>query len=139
MLELRSQHAGRILASKRRFSDRGGNAAQCDGRRATWAGAVAGEERQSGTGVYCPLIFWLTRSDVFELRASAVLLSGRLQRPFLIRLAILVGSGTALLVASGWIVLAIAVAGECLGRWLFFVSVVPKNTAAAFPTSPSSE
>src|ERR1022692_4266738 len=27
---------------------------------------------------------------------------------------------------------AAALAGEWLGRWLFFVSVVPKNTAAAF-------
>jgi hypothetical protein len=28
--------------------------------------------------------------------------------------------------------LALALAGEWLGRWLFFVSVVPKNVAAAF-------
>ena len=28
--------------------------------------------------------------------------------------------------------LVLALAGEWLGRWLFFVSVVPKNVAAAF-------
>ena len=31
--------------------------------------------------------------------------------------------------------LVVALAGEWLGRWLFFVSVVPKNVAAAFTTA----
>ena len=30
------------------------------------------------------------------------------------------------------VALVLALAGEWLGRWLFFVSVVPKNIAAAF-------
>jgi hypothetical protein len=80
---------------------------------------------------------WLSRSEVFELRASSLLLSGQLQNLFLTRLAILVVAGVLLpLVAtSGWMIVAafaLALAGEWLGRYLFFVSVVPKSIAAAF-------
>jgi formate dehydrogenase iron-sulfur subunit len=80
---------------------------------------------------------WLSRSEVFELRASSLLLSGRLQNLFLTRLAVLVVAGVLLpLVATNvWIISAAfiaALAGEWLGRYLFFVSVVPKNIAAAF-------
>jgi len=78
---------------------------------------------------------WLSRSEVFELRASSLLLSGRLRNLFLTRLAILAVAGVLPLVATrGWIpvAFAVALAGEWLGRYLFFVSVVPKNIAAAF-------
>ncbi len=81
---------------------------------------------------------WLTRSEVFELRASSLLLSGRLRNLFLIRLAVLMVVAGVLLpsvAAGGWTVtsaFAVALAGEWLGRYLFFVSVVPKNIAAAF-------
>jgi formate dehydrogenase iron-sulfur subunit len=81
--------------------------------------------------------FWLSRSEAFELRASSLLLSGRLQNLFLTRLGIFVVAGVVLpLVAtSGWMMTAaflLALAGEWLGRYLFFVSVVPKSMAAAF-------
>jgi DMSO reductase anchor subunit len=80
---------------------------------------------------------WLSRSDVFELRASSLLLSGRLQNLFMARLAVLAVSGVLapLLTTRSWIVaatFAAVLAGEWLGRYLFFVSVVPKNIAAAF-------
>jgi formate dehydrogenase iron-sulfur subunit len=81
---------------------------------------------------------WLSRSEEFELRASALLLSGRLYRPFLIRLGILVVGGIVLPLtapssaAAHISTLLLALAGEWLGRWLFFVSVVPKNLGAAF-------
>jgi DMSO reductase anchor subunit/Fe-S-cluster-containing hydrogenase component 2 len=80
---------------------------------------------------------WLSRSEQFELRASALLLSGRLQNPFLIRLALLIGAGILLPLASGSAAgaasaLALALLGELIGRWLFFVSVVPKSIASAF-------
>lgn len=82
---------------------------------------------------------WLSQSEVFELRASSLLLAGRLRRAFLARLGILVAAvSLSLMTAPGWMaagVLALALAGEWLGRWLFFVSVVPKNIAAAF-TAP---
>jgi formate dehydrogenase iron-sulfur subunit len=79
----------------------------------------------------------LSRSEVFELRASSLLLSGRLRNLFLTRLAVLLVAGVLLPLVStdGWIVsvaFALALAGEWLGRYLFFVSVVPKNIAAAF-------
>ena len=80
---------------------------------------------------------WLSRSEVFELRASALLLGGRLRGAFVLRLAILVGAGIALPLEPRSIgvlraLFVLALAGEWLGRWLFFVSVVPKNMAAAF-------
>jgi formate dehydrogenase iron-sulfur subunit len=82
---------------------------------------------------------WLSRSEQFELRASALLLSGRLKKAFLIRLGLLVVSGIVLplvmesqLAAMATVLLALI--GECFGRWLFFVSVVPKNMAAGFMT-----
>ena len=80
---------------------------------------------------------WLSRSEQFELRASALLLSGRLRRPFLTRLGVLIVAGIVLpLTATGtWAAagaLLLALAGEWLGRWLFFVSVVGKNMAAPF-------
>ena len=53
------------------------------------------------------------------------------------RLAVLAIAGVMLpLIATrGWIIaaaFAAALAGEWLGRYLFFVSVVPKNMAAGF-------
>jgi len=78
---------------------------------------------------------WLSRSDQFELRASSLLLAGLLRRWFLLRLAILLIAGIVLPIATAnGAALILALAGEWLGRWLFFVSVVPKNTAAAFTT-----
>jgi formate dehydrogenase iron-sulfur subunit len=87
---------------------------------------------------------WLTRSDHFELRASSLLLSGRFRSAFLARLALLIAAGIVLPLLAreenlrlelAVLALVIALAGEWLGRWLFFVSVVPKNIAAAFTTA----
>lgn len=81
---------------------------------------------------------WLSRSETFELRASSLLLSGRLRNLFLIRLGVLVVVAAILSRAGAtdtWLItaaLAASLAGEFLGRYLFFVSVVPKNIAAAF-------
>ncbi len=76
---------------------------------------------------------WLSRSGEFELRASARLLSSDLRWRFAARLALLMAGGMALPLL-GWqrTALAVALAGELLGRHLFFVSVAPKNTAASF-------
>ena len=77
--------------------------------------------------------FWLVRSDEFELRGSARLLSNDLSRLFLTRFALLVVGGI-LLPAVGWPTWALAatVASEVVSRYLFFVSVVPRNMAASF-------
>ncbi len=83
------------------------------------------------------MFFWLSRSEAFELRASSLLLSGRGRYWFLARLGKLVVAGLVLplAAASGWMMAAafvVALPGEWLGRYQFFVSVVPKSLAAAF-------
>jgi len=82
----------------------------------------------------------MTSSDEFELKASALLLSSVLASRLLIRGVLLVIGGIALPLYSTTraeicIALAIAVAGEVLGRYLFFVSVVPKNMAGSYLSS----
>ena len=83
-------------------------------------------------------LLWLARSDIFELRGAFLLLSGRLRNAFLIRMAILIAATAVPLIAQApriiAMVFAIALIGELLGRYLFFVSVVPKKVAAAFPS-----
>jgi len=83
---------------------------------------------------------WLSRTDEFELRASALLLSGRLQKVFLTRLGLLMISAVVLPLSThsrlaSISALVLGLASEWMGRWLFFVSVVPKNMAAAFTRS----
>ncbi len=98
-------------------------------------GAFAGASIQLAIQVL--KFFWLSRSEIFELRASSLLLSGRFQSLFLTRLAGLIVAGILLpwIAETQWAIasaFALALAGEWLGRYLFFVSVVPKNIAAAF-------
>jgi len=108
-----------------------------EGQVPSWVrfAAIAGAAGQLITQLL--KFLWQSRSDVFELRASSLLLSGRLQNLFVARLAMLAVAGVVLpLVATHeWVVVTAfgaALAGEWLGRYLFFVSVVPKNIAAAF-------
>src|SRR5262249_51082090 len=80
---------------------------------------------------------WLVSSDIFELKASARLLSSQLRTLLLLRGALLIAGGMVLpLQSQGTVslalVLAIAFCGEIVGRYLFFVSVVPKNMAASY-------
>jgi DMSO reductase anchor subunit len=103
-----------------------------------WAAAAGGAVQLISQSVK---FLWLSRSEEFELRASSLLLSGRLQRAFLLRMGLLVLAGIVSPIAFGPGIAAIgafalALAGEFLGRWLFFVSVVPKNVAAAFSVTP---
>jgi Fe-S-cluster-containing dehydrogenase component/DMSO reductase anchor subunit len=102
--------------------------------------AAAGGVAQFGTQAL--KFLWLAQSEIFELRGSSLLLSRRLRNAFLARLGLLVvaiagplASHEPLATAG---VLALALAGEFLGRWLFFVSVVPKNMAAAFSARPKA-
>ena len=79
----------------------------------------------------------MTASDVFELRGSAWLLSTVLSSRLLLRGALLIAGGIVLpLFSSGRLelcmALGVALAGELLGRYLFFVSVVPKNMADSY-------
>ncbi len=80
----------------------------------------------------------IAASDEFELRASARLLANDLRGLFLLRLALLIGGGIVLPLtghlAAGF---GVSLAAELLSRYLFFVSVVPKNMAASFFRSPA--
>lgn len=93
-------------------------------------GAVAGGMAQ--LAVQLLKLVWLSNSETFELRASARLLTGRLRNALMARIAILVVGSILVPSISPAVAFAIALLGEWLGRWLFFVSVVPKNSPAAF-------
>src|SRR5690349_210621 len=70
----------------------------------------------------------LTGADEFELRASARLLGNDFKHRLMLRIALLIAGGVALpLVHQPLAALLVATAGELLGRYLFFVSVVPRN------------
>ncbi|MBL8220378.1 MAG: dimethyl sulfoxide reductase anchor subunit [Bryobacterales bacterium] len=73
----------------------------------------------------------LARSGEFEQRSSARLLFHDLRRLVLLRVALL-GAGVAAWFVNPWLALALLVAEEIVGRYLFFVSVVPRNMAAPF-------
>jgi len=72
----------------------------------------------------------LMRSEEFELQASARLLSQDLDKVLTARLTLLVLGGIVLTMA-GYPKLALltVLPGELMGRYLFFVSVVPRNMA----------
>lgn len=81
-------------------------------------------------------LLWLGTSRVHELTASwqlhKMLLSGRLA---LRLIALLVGCGMMCTTTSQWVRICaglLVFAGECIGRYLFFVSVVPSNIASGF-------
>lgn len=108
-----------------------------DGTAPFWVrlAAIGGAASQLATQLL--RFLWLSRSEAFELRSSSLMLSGRLQNLFVTRLAVLGAAGmlVPLVSAYGWMTafgFAAALSGEWLGRYLFFVSVVPKNIAAAF-------
>jgi formate dehydrogenase iron-sulfur subunit len=100
---------------------------------AVCAAAAAGAQVASQT----LKLLWLARSESFELRASSLLLSGVLRYRFLARLGLAIAGGIVLPLtvhgpAGALAAFLAALAGEILGRWIFFVSVVPKNVAASF-------
>jgi len=79
---------------------------------------------------------WLLVSEEPGLRQSGLLLAGILKRKYALRLVLL--ATTAILASTGAsreiyaTAFGIALAAEILGRYLFFVSVVPRNIAASF-------
>ncbi len=75
----------------------------------------------------------MSASDEFELRASVRLLSNELRTWLVARLALLIAGAivmplTGHAAAGFWL----ALASEMISRYLFFISVVPKNMAASF-------
>src|SRR6185437_9335028 len=83
-------------------------------------------------------LLWLARAEEgSENRVSATLLLHRLRGAFFCRLGLLLAGGIALPLASpdtriAWLALLLALAGETIGRWLFFAGVTPKSVAATF-------
>jgi formate dehydrogenase iron-sulfur subunit len=105
-----------------------------DARWIAWTAAAGGAAQLLTQALK---FLWLSHSETFELRASSLLLSGRFRAAFLVRLGVLIIAGILAPLAfsstsAAVVAFALALAGEWLGRWLFFVSVVPKNMAAAF-------
>lgn len=75
----------------------------------------------------------MATSEEFELRASARLLAHDLGQPSFARVALLIAGGIVLpLLHQPVAALGLALIGEVLSRYLFFVSVVPKNMASSF-------
>lgn len=79
----------------------------------------------------------LWRAPVFELRASAELVRFRFPRVYLFRFCGLVALPVVLLAAHPHLLaramcVALAIGLELVGRWLFFVAVVPKNMADTY-------
>jgi DMSO reductase iron-sulfur subunit len=102
---------------------------------APWVAWMAAAGAAAQLAVQTLKFLWLAQSDAFELRASSLLLARRLRGWFLIRLGLLIAAGVIALLSfktAPAAAFALALAGELLGRWLFFVSVVPKSMGAAF-------
>ena len=81
--------------------------------------------------------FRLSASDVIEMQSSARLLATQLSRWLVLRGALLVVGGIGLPLFSRHpivlgLALVLALGGELLGRYLFFVSVVPKHMTAPY-------
>jgi len=78
-------------------------------------------------------LLWLASSEEFELKASSRLLFYDLRKQTLLRFGLLIAGGiVAPLLSFPITAFALALAGELLGRYLFFVSVVPRNMAMSF-------
>jgi len=89
----------------------------------------------------CKLV-WLARSEVHERRGVYSLLFAVLSNPLLLRF-LLLSAGLLMLpfALSNWAAIPIAVAliaGEFVGRYLFFVSVVPTNIATEYLTAEAA-
>ena len=81
--------------------------------------------------------FRLNAADTVELQSSARLLATTLASRLLTRGTLLVLGAVALPLFTAnpivlWVAFALTLAGEMLGRYLFFVSVVPKHMAAPY-------
>jgi DMSO reductase anchor subunit len=82
----------------------------------------------------------LNASDLFERQSTARLLSTVLASRLVLRGALLIVGGIALPLLSSSLAGSVAAVvfalnGEILGRYLFYVSVVPKNIAASYIAS----
>ncbi len=87
--------------------------------------------------------FRMSGSDTVELQASSRLLATTLRTPLIARGVLLALGGIALPLFTSdpvvlWLAFVLAVAGEILDRYLFFVSAVPKHLAAPYLDSEAA-
>jgi formate dehydrogenase iron-sulfur subunit len=100
--------------------------------------AVAAATMASAQFVTLALRFFqLSASDIVELRASATLLATTLAMRLVMRGGLLALGAIALPLftshpAALWVAFLLALGAETLGRYLFFVSAVPKHMAAPY-------
>jgi Fe-S-cluster-containing dehydrogenase component/DMSO reductase anchor subunit len=111
--------------------------------------AAAGAGNSRGLAVACAAmagaqfvvlalkLFRLSGADTVELQASSRLLATTLRRPFIARGVLLALGAIALPLFTSnapvlWAAFGLALAGEIIGRYLFFVSAVPKHPAAPY-------
>jgi DMSO reductase anchor subunit len=81
--------------------------------------------------------FRMSGSDAVELQASSRLLATTLRVPFIARGVLLALGAMALPLYSSsplalWLAFLLALSGEIVGRYLFFVSAVPKHLSAPY-------
>jgi DMSO reductase anchor subunit len=117
---------------------------------ARWLGATAAGLGVAQLVLVAVRFLRLIAADSLELRGTARLLSTVLRRPFVARGALLVAGAIVLPLVAGpageqtWLfggraafaaALAVTLAGEIAGRYLFFVSVVPMHMTAPYVAS----
>ena len=112
-------------------------AAAVGGGDVTWLRMIAVAMAASQLLLIAIRFIRLTAASSIELQGTARLLSTTLKLPFLARGVLLVTGGVVLpLVAQHtsylWLAVMTTLAGEIVGRYLFFVSVVPKNMATPY-------
>jgi Fe-S-cluster-containing dehydrogenase component/DMSO reductase anchor subunit len=102
-----------------------------------WLAVAAAVMAGAALVVLALRFFRLSASDTVELRASATLLATTLASRFLLRGALLALGAIALPLFTVhpialWGAFTLALGGEMIGRYLFFVSAVPKHMAAPY-------
>jgi formate dehydrogenase iron-sulfur subunit len=117
---------------------------------ATWLGTVAAAIGVAQLVLLALRFLHLIAADSLELRGTARLLSTVLRRTFVARGALLVVGAVVMPLVAGstgeqaWLLggrpafaigLLLALAGEMVGRYLFFVSVVPMHMTAPYVAS----
>ena len=117
---------------------------------ASWLGAIAAALGVAQLVLVAVRFLRLIAADGPELRGTARLLSTTLRRPFIARGALLVAGAIVLPLVAGplgeqdWLfggravfaaALLVALSGEIVGRYLFFVSVVPMHMTAPYVPS----
>jgi DMSO reductase iron-sulfur subunit len=108
-----------------------------------WLGVAAATMAGAELVLLAFRFFRLSASDGVELQATARLLSTTLASRLVLRGVLLTLGAIALPLFTGhpaalWVAFALALAGEVLGRYLFFVSAVPKHMVAAYVGSEAA-